>query len=60
MKAKALRELQSTELKEKAIQLMREKVELLIQKTNRSLTKTHQLRAIRRDLARIHTISSEE
>lgn len=61
MKAKNLRALTVEELYAQKLDLLKnKKIKLLLEKKTRTLTKTHQLRDVRRQTARINTILSEK
>jgi len=56
MKMQELRALLKEELITKKIELMRERLELLVLKKNQELKKTHRLRMIRRQIAQLNTL----
>jgi large subunit ribosomal protein L29 len=59
MKAKELRLLPVAELKQKKRDLKRAGLQLLVQKKMQTLKNTHELRTIRREIARLNTILAE-
>ncbi len=59
MKAAEIRELTDEELALKLEELRREHLNLRFQKTTQQLEKPHLIRNVRRDIARIYSISSE-
>ncbi len=60
MKASELREKSVEELKQELLNLTREKFNLRMQKGTGQLARPHQLKAVRRDIARIKTILNEK
>lgn len=60
MKAKELKEKNSDELKEELMGLMREQFNLRMAKGTGQLEKTHQLKAVRRNIARVKTVMNEK
>lgn len=59
MKLSSLRDMSEAELSELLIGLSREKFNLKMQKATGQLSKPSQLRRIRKDIARVHTVMSE-
>ena len=59
MKASELRKKSSSELESLLVDLNREKFNLRMQKGTGQLSKTSQLKTVRRDIARIKTILTE-
>ncbi len=59
MKASELRQKNKTELEAMLLDLSREQFNLKMQKGTGQLTKPHQIKVVRRDVARIHTILRE-
>ena len=59
MKASELRQKSKDELKTLLVDLSRESFNLRMQKATRQLTKSHQIKNVRRDIARIHTLLTE-
>jgi len=59
MKASELRQKSKDELKALLVDLSRESFNLRMQKATRQLTKSHQIKNVRRDIARIHTLLTE-
>ncbi len=60
MKASELREKSVEELKQELLNLTREKFNLRMQKGTGQLARPHQLKAVRRNIARIKTILNEK
>ncbi|RMD71819.1 MAG: 50S ribosomal protein L29 [Gammaproteobacteria bacterium] len=60
MKARELREKGPEELQKELIGLLREQFNLRMQKATGQLSQTHQLREVRRNIARIKTILREK
>ncbi len=60
MKASELREKSVEELKQELLNLSREKFNLRMQKGTGQLARPHQLKAVRRNIARIKTILNEK
>jgi len=59
MKANELRQKSTDELKALLVELLREGFNLKMQKATKQLTKNHQIKNVRRDVARIHTVLTE-
>jgi len=59
MKANELRKKSKNELKALLLELSREGFNLKMQKATKQLTKFHQIKNVRRDIARIHTLLTE-
>ncbi len=59
MKASDLRQKNKIELEAMLLDLSREQFNLKMQKGTGQLTKPHQIKVVRRDVARIHTILRE-
>lgn len=59
MKATELRQKSKQELADMLLELLREQFNLRMQKGTGQLTKTAQVKQVRRDIARIHTIMNE-
>jgi large subunit ribosomal protein L29 len=59
MKATELRQKSKQELSDMLVELSREQFNLRMQKGTGQLTKTAQVRQVRRDIARIHTVINE-
>lgn len=59
MKAKELRVMNSTELKEELLSLRKTQLALRIQLATQQIENTAQIKLVRRDIARIKTILSE-
>lgn len=59
MKASELRQKSKDELKALLVELSRESFNLRMQKATKQLTKNHQIKNVRRDIARIHTVLTE-
>ncbi|HBA64638.1 MAG: 50S ribosomal protein L29 [Gammaproteobacteria bacterium HGW-Gammaproteobacteria-10] len=59
MKATELRQKSKQELADMLLELSREQFNLRMQKGTGQLTKTAQVKQVRRDIARIHTIMNE-
>ena len=59
MKASDLRKKSKDELKAMLLDLSKESFNLRMQKATRQLTKSHQIKNVRRDIARIHTLLTE-
>ena len=59
MKASELRQKSKQELADMLIELSREQFNLRMQKGTGQLTKTAQVKQVRRDIARIHTVMNE-
>ena len=59
-KLKQLRELSSTELNKELIASLREQFNLRMQHTTKQLSQIHQLKQVRRKIARINTIIQEK
>jgi len=59
MKASELRQKNKIELESMLLDLSREQFNLKMQKGTGQLTKPHQIKVVRRDVARIHTILRE-
>lgn len=60
MKASELREKSKEELQAQLMELLREQFNLRMQKGSGQLTRHAQIRAVRRDIARIKTIMTEQ
>jgi large subunit ribosomal protein L29 len=60
MKVSELRTKNEGELKELLLELHRERFNLRMQKATGQLTKSDQLRGIRRDIARVNTVLTEK
>lgn len=56
MKANILREKSVEALKQELLALLKEQFNLRMQKSSRQLTKTHHLKLVRRNIARVLTI----
>jgi len=59
MKASELRQKSKDELKVMLLELSREGFNLKMQKATKQLAKFHQIKNVRRDIARIHTVLTE-
>jgi large subunit ribosomal protein L29 len=59
MKADELRQKSKDELNALLIELSKESFNLKMQKATRQLTKSHQIKKVRRDVARIQTVLTE-
>ncbi len=59
MKATELRQKSKQELADMLLELSREQFNLRMQKGTGQLTKTSQVKQVRRDIARIHTVMNE-
>lgn len=59
MKATELRQKSKQELADMLLELTREQFNLRMQKGTGQLTKTAQVKQVRRDIARIHTVMNE-
>ena len=60
MKASELRDKSVEELKQELLNLTREKFNLRMQKGTGQLARPHQLKAVRRNIARVKTILNEK
>lgn len=60
MKASELREKNSDELKQELLSLLREQFTLRMQNGAEQLNRHHQLKAVRRNIARVKTILTEK
>jgi large subunit ribosomal protein L29 len=60
MKIKALREMNLQGLKQEMLALLKEQFNLRVQKSSKQLTQTHQLKRVRRHVARILTVIREQ
>ncbi|MFQ5470624.1 MAG: 50S ribosomal protein L29 [Gammaproteobacteria bacterium] len=60
MKASELRDKSESELKTEILGLLREQFNLRMQKGTGQLTQTHQLREVRRNIARIKTVLNQK
>ena len=60
MKVSDLRQKTLAELKEERLALLREQFNLRMQRATGQLSKPHQFRQVRRDIARINTIVNEK
>ena len=60
MKIDELRSKDATELKKELMELLREQFNLRMQHATKQLTQTHNLRMVRRQIARVHTILHEK
>jgi large subunit ribosomal protein L29 len=60
MDAKALREKSKSELEAELLDLRKEQFSLRMQKAAGQLKQTHELRRVRRDIARIKTVLAEK
>jgi len=60
MKAQELREHDVATLKQNLLELLREQFNLRIQKANDQLGRPSQIKAVRRDIARVKTILKEK
>jgi len=60
MKASELKTKSSTELQDELVALLKQQFNLRMQKATGQLTATHQLRVVRRDIARLKTILNEQ
>ncbi len=60
MNASELREKNSEQLKEEMLSLLREQFNLRMQKGTGQLEKTHQLKNVRRSIARVKTIMNQK
>jgi large subunit ribosomal protein L29 len=60
MKANAIREMKPDMLKQELLALLKEQFNLRMQRSAKQLTRTHQFKRVRRDVARILTIAHEK
>ncbi len=60
MKAKQLREMSVTELEQELRERLREQFNLRMQKGSGQLSRPHQMKTVRREIARIKTIVTEK
>ncbi len=60
MKANELREKSIPELKQELLERLREQFNLRMQKGSGQLNQSHKLGAVRRDIARIHTVINQK
>lgn len=60
MNAQDLKAKSEKELREQLSELLREQFNLRMQKGTGQLVKPHELRRVRRDIARVHTILNEK
>lgn len=60
MKASELKTKSATELQDELLALLRQQFNLRMQKATGQLTATHQLKVVRRDIARLKTILNEQ
>jgi len=60
MKANILREKNAEALKQELLALLKEQFNLRMQKSSRQLTKTHHLKQVRRNIARVLTILRQQ
>lgn len=60
MKAQELRNKSESELREELHGLLREQFNLRMQRGSGQLTQTHQMKRVRRDIARIKTVINEK
>ncbi len=60
MKANALREMKPEMRKQELLALLKEQFNLRMQKSSKQLTRTHQIKRVRRDIARMLTIAHEQ
>ncbi|MFU8797156.1 MAG: 50S ribosomal protein L29 [Gammaproteobacteria bacterium] len=60
MKANVIREMKPDMRKQEILALLKEQFNLRMQKSSKQLTHTHQLKRIRRDIARLRTIMHEQ
>ena len=60
MKAFELRKRNNAELKQDLLDLLREHFNLRMQKANEQLKQHHQLRDVKRDIARVKTVLNEK
>jgi|APMed6443717190_1056831.scaffolds.fasta_scaffold00048_11 large subunit ribosomal protein L29 len=60
MKASELKQKTVAELKQELIALLREQFTLRMQKGVEQLTRHHQLKAVRRNIARVNTVLNEK
>ena len=60
MKASELKTISATELQDELHALLRQQFNLRMQKATGQLTATHQLKVVRRDIARLKTILNEQ
>lgn len=60
MKANKFKQMDVSELKSELLALLREQFNLRIQKAVKQLTQTHNLRVVRRKIARVKTILHEK
>lgn len=60
MKLNELRKKSISELKQEHVSLLREHLSLRFQKANNELKKTHELRRVRKDIARLLTLITEK
>jgi large subunit ribosomal protein L29 len=60
MKASELREMSVEELRKELVELLREQFNLRMQKASSQLSRYHQVKQVRRDIARIKTIMTEK
>jgi large subunit ribosomal protein L29 len=57
--ASELRELSLEELRKELMELLREQFNLRMQKANSQLSRFHQMKQVRRDIARVKTVMTE-
>lgn len=60
MKASVLRSKSESELREELLALLREQFNLRVQRATGQLSRTHQFKEIRRNIARIQTVLGEK
>jgi large subunit ribosomal protein L29 len=60
MKLSELKNKSASELQDELYALLKQQFNLRMQKATNQLSATHQLRAVRRDIARVKTILSEQ
>lgn len=60
MKANAIREMKPEMQKQEILALLKEQFNLRMQKSSKQLTQNHQLKRVRRDIARLRTIMREQ
>lgn len=60
MKASELRQKSVEELNNQLLELLREQFKLRMQKSTGQLSQTHQLKQLRRDIARVKTLLTEK
>lgn len=60
MKAEEIRKMTTEEINKKIIECKDELFELRMKQSNGSLTKTHEINALRKDIARLKTVLNEK